>query len=287
MVEIADQTLEYREYTRSITLSSADSDNNDVIYTAKLVTVDPMALRAFNWDSLLNLTTPTDYQVNARGAQEKNFQSVNGTYYYILPNGEFHIWGGSLASSPLLDTFTSEYYDTPSLLTAARKPTTTALYGVLVSVSGNVLTMTANRDISGTFYVLVTVSDGVLSSQQMFVLTVPVSNTAPVLEAISDTSASYLSASTDITLNTTDADGDTITYTVKLYTTDATKQLAYDLDQQLGLYTTGNYHQNRLGAREKYLMGAGRLTYFILPNGEFAPVQTAASPPVRWWPRSR
>jgi hypothetical protein len=45
--------------------------------------------------------------------------------------------------------------------------------------------------------------------------------------------------------------------------------LAYQLDQQLGLSTTGNYYLNQRGYNEKWLLDRNRNWYFILPNGEF------------------
>jgi len=43
---------------------------------------------------------------------------------------------------------------------------------------------------------------------------------------------------------------------------------AYDLDQELGLHTDGNYHENWGGADERWLAGEENPWYFITPNGQ-------------------
>ncbi len=70
-------------------------------------------------------------------------------------------------------------------------------------------------------------------------------------------------------MHASDADGDSLTYSVQAMTIDRLAQKAYALDQQLGLHTyaNGSYYTNARGAGEKYLLGNGNGLYFVLPNG--------------------
>ena len=70
-------------------------------------------------------------------------------------------------------------------------------------------------------------------------------------------------------MHASDADGDSLTYSVQAMTIDRLAQKAYTLDQQLGLHTyaNGSYYTNARGAGEKYLLGNGNVLYFLLPNG--------------------
>ena len=56
-------------------------------------------------------------------------------------------------------------------------------------------------------------------------------------------------------------------YTAELVTTPTLAQLAYDLDQQLGLRFAGNYLQNWAGHAEKWLQ-SNHGWHFITPHGK-------------------
>ena len=94
-------------------------------------------------------------------------------------------------------------------------------------------------------------------------------NAAPVLAAIANQTLPYSQTTLTIPLHASDADGDSLTYSVQVMTIDRLAQQAYTLDQQLGLHTyaNGNYYTNARGAGEKYLLGNGNSLYFLLPNG--------------------
>jgi hypothetical protein len=72
--------------------------------------------------------------------------------------------------------------------------------------------------------------------------------------------------STTVALSASDASGSPFTVTAQLVNLPA---LAYQINQQLGLSTTGSYYLNKNGMNEKWLLDRNRNWYFILPNGEF------------------
>ncbi len=93
-------------------------------------------------------------------------------------------------------------------------------------------------------------------------------NTAPVLSPIGDRTMSAPQDAINVALNATDAEGDQLTFTAEVLPSSSLAGRAYELDQRLGLYSTGNYMRNLRGAQEKWMRGAGNKSYYILPNGE-------------------
>jgi hypothetical protein len=93
-------------------------------------------------------------------------------------------------------------------------------------------------------------------------------NSAPVLATIGDQSMLVRQDTISVSLNATDTDGDRLTFTADVMPSTSVPGAAYDLDQRLGLYSTGAYLQNYLGAQEKWIRGAGSKSYYLLPNGE-------------------
>jgi hypothetical protein len=92
---------------------------------------------------------------------------------------------------------------------------------------------------------------------------VTVSNSAPVIEDIDDATLFAGGQSVEIVLAATDADGDALTYSVSV-----TENLAFELLEEHGLNSSGNYGLNWGGMQEKWLRGdSGSGWYFLLPDG--------------------
>ena len=118
----------------------------------------------------------------------------------------------------------------------------------------------------GTYYVAVSAYNTAQTGS--YTLTArAVGNSAPSLSPIADQRLSHRQSSA-LTLSANDADGDTIRYTAAVVAIDPVEQAAYNANRQLGLSTTGNYYTNRRGANEKWIVGTGSVSYYILPNGE-------------------
>ena len=75
----------------------------------------------------------------------------------------------------------------------------------------------------------------------------------------------------DVNLSAIDADGQTLTYSVEVVT-DPAAQLAYDLDQQLGIEDSArlvenDYFLNYRGLNERYLTSSNSQWFYILSDG--------------------
>jgi hypothetical protein len=106
------------------------------------------------------------YYQNYSGLNEKwLYSATQRAWYVILPDGE--VRPASTINNPGTDVATLDpsYWQNPSLIFAPSLPAT-------VSVSGGNVTVSPVAGYTGTFYVTVVASDGVLETQQRFLFTV-------------------------------------------------------------------------------------------------------------------
>jgi hypothetical protein len=128
--------------------------------------------------------------------------------------------------------------------------------------------ITWTAPVSGTYYLEV---KGFATAQTgSYTLNARTRNSAPVLAAIADQGMPVRQDAISLSLSAADPDGDRLTFTAAILPSNSSSfpATAYDLDQRLGLYSTGNYLQNYCGGQEKWLRGAGGKSYYVLPNGE-------------------
>src|SRR5438876_11048827 len=92
-------------------------------------------------------------------------------------------------------------------------------------------------------------------------------NSPPVLRPIADCVLPHSAGAIPIEIVAYDPDGDPLTYSAQLVGPSA-PAVDYQLDQRLGLTSTGNYSTNFLGYQEKWLQG-NDAQYFILSDGQF------------------
>jgi len=96
-------------------------------------------------------------------------------------------------------------------------------------------------------------------------------NNAPVLGPIPDQTILHTQDTLTIPLPTTDADGNTLSYTAEVISlaqrTFSLAKLAYDVDQQLDLYKNGDYGQNWGGRQERWMQSDSQTPYFITADG--------------------
>jgi subtilisin family serine protease len=121
---------------------------------------------------------------------------------------------------------------------------------------------------TGTYYLEVKAYAGSQTGAYSLTLRGSVTNTAPVLSSPGDRTMPVRQDAITVQLNATDVEGDRLTYTAEVLPSNSLSGQAYDLDQRLGLYSTGNYLQNLRGGQEKWMRGAGNKSYYVLPNGE-------------------
>jgi subtilisin-like proprotein convertase family protein len=144
--------------------------------------------------------------------------SANTNWYTLVLSATgtqalLYAWdGGSSAvpngASPVAVLDPTVYAD-PTLLTNAKSPTATS--NATAGVAGSVLTINSPANFVGSFQVSVNSSDGILTTTQTFV--VQSTDTAPVPTTIPPQTASKSGSPLQVTLSSTDAENDPVTYT--------------------------------------------------------------------------
>ena len=207
---------------------------------------------------------------NFRGHQEKYFADTNGTWYYLLPNGELHIWQGSFTDASLITTLSQDYWADPYRLFNATPPARTPMDASNVTFiwSGDRLVIDPADQYEGTFVVDVTVSDGTAATTSSFL--VAVTNTAPCFGSeIADMDIARVDGSATVGLRVSDPDGDTLTVTATAYQANQVAEQAFLFADGKGLYEAwGGFGYNHRGHNEKYFADADGNWYYLLPNGE-------------------
>ena len=248
---IADQTMSHTEDSLEIALPS-ELGGQPVTHSVRIVQNLAADLNA---EHNFFAVTAADAAFNWGGQQERWVQGDDG-YYFILPTGEFSLWQGGFDSSQLLGTLDVSYYDNPALITTALP------LDVIVSVTGNSLTIDPSSQFSGDFDVELTSTVGEISSTQTF--GVSVTNSAPVISEIDDQSLLAANGQLIIELIANDMDGDLLNYQVTI-----AGSMATEIMTEHGLYEIdgeSNYALNWGGQNEKWLQGNNGW-YFLLPDG--------------------
>lgn len=213
ILTISDQTMSPLDDTLVMTLSGSDADNDPITYVAGIL-LSPEA-EAYGYDITYGLYTnqgdiDNNYWQNLFGQNEKHIRG-SADSYYLLADGSFYEFNGSMAASTFLGTLDSSYYADPFKLYNAI-PTVDPVIGV--SITGNQLTLDPPGGFSGTFRVAATAVDGITATTTIF--TVTVVNQSPTLTAISDQTLARTTDSIDVALSATDGDGDPMTYTASI-----------------------------------------------------------------------
>ncbi len=229
---------------------SATASNGDAIQFAASVVNSPASL-AYQLKQTLGLTYLGSYYTNVWGDNEKWMSSTVGTWYCILPTGLVYRWAGSMSATiqpaNLIATLSTSYYADPSLLWNAQPAVIPT-----VSVANGQLTIQAPAGSAGSYQIEVTASDGALSANQTFTLTVqagvtppanpgPPANTGPQIATITNLSMLTLRSQT-ITLAATDAQNKPITFSAALVGTFATLPATLVVSgKQLTIYTSPDF----------------------------------------------
>jgi hypothetical protein len=207
----------------------------------------------------------------------------SGQNYYTLvlsANGSqtlLYAWDGGMSSIPAgakpVAVFDSSVYFDPTLLTNAKAPA--AATGVTATAANGMLTINAPSSFVGTFQVTVTTTDGSLTSTETF--QIASTDTAPVPNAIQNQTASRSGSPLQLTLGSTDAENDPVTYTA----TAVGYSPAYNLQQQYGFMGQGYFsaggamayvlHSNVLGGTGGfYLLSSSGGVYAYDGSGSYA-----------------
>ena len=125
--------------------------------------------------ALVTSTGPSYFQSPQWGNGKWLFSAVDGNRYLVMPTGQVlqYVTGATSPSQlPAVASLDPSVWANPVLLTSAPAPQ--APTGIMLSVTGSTLTVTAPTSYTGTFRVTVTASDGALSTAQSFLVRVTV-----------------------------------------------------------------------------------------------------------------
>jgi Bacterial TSP3 repeat/Clostridial binary toxin B/anthrax toxin PA Ca-binding domain len=208
---------------------------------------------AFVLDRRLGLTPGAAPGVKTGAADEKWLAGTGGTRFVIVPDGSFYRAVGSTRT--LLATLDPAFYANTRLLTEA------VAHSLTASMVGNgLLKVTPNGGTSGTYGIEVSATDGTTTTTTAF--KVRLANTAlPVIPDVGPQILGVGETNFSLNLNASDADGDTLTYSVQAAGSDA-----YYLAKELGLKaTTRPFNWGKQG--ERWFRGPAGW-YFLLSSGD-------------------
>lgn len=261
---IGDQTVQEGEVL-VVSLAGSDADLDTLRYSVAVITIEELA---YQLDQELGFWTDGEFFENWGGLNEKWLRSTDGSWYFITPDGKLFKWNNNadLATSSLEASLDASYHAELSKLYEAPVPIS-GLPLANVELSGNSLLITPHVAAGTRFYAIVTATDPFDASDTKSVqidVTVAV-NDPPKLTPIDDQSIAA-GESLTIQIAALDPEQDAITYSAKVIGSEA-EQLAFDLDQQYGFYSNGEYYENWGGLNEKWFQAANNLWFFITPDG--------------------
>ena len=261
---IADQTLSPNQDSLTITVGASDADGDAVTLSAEAVQLDPVHQTAALLRQQHGFYPASTTAENYRGAGEKYFLGSGNQWYYILPNGRVHRWGGSLSASPQVGQLDATYHSNLGQLFGTESPQATTA-PVTLSWNGNQLTIDPDAGYAGPFTVEVSASDGRVSTTESF--SVEVINHAPTIVEIADQIVSQTAGSITVSVDANDDDGDALIYSAVAMQSSGGDASAYELSSQYGFRAAPTEAYNYRGAGEKYFYGNGNQWFYMLPTG--------------------
>jgi hypothetical protein len=249
---LADQVISHNQGQLVVALPATDAQGDILNYSAS---VRGPATEAYALKQRLGLTTYASQYDNYSGRGDKWFQDTRGGWHYLLGDGRMY----QLGSGTLEGQLDTAYHADPRSLLAVQDAGQPPAVGL--DVSGNSLTVAPPTDFVGKFLVDVTASDGAARATSSFSVTV--TNHAPVLD-VADVTMSHTQDTLALTLPSTDADGDTVTYTASVA---PWGEEAYALKQRLGIASYASRFDNWGGRGEKWLTGQSGAWFTLLADG--------------------
>jgi N-acetylneuraminic acid mutarotase len=165
LAPIADQTIPASQNPLTVTLSATHPDGLPLTF------LSPQAESlAYVLKQQLGLYTDGNLRENWGGRGEKWLLGNGALWYFITPGGNLYRWDGTegSATGTFVGTPGSSCHADPSLLYDAQPGQAHAL----LSISGNVLTITRDAGFVGSLFITVSVTDGSLTDSKAFTVTV-------------------------------------------------------------------------------------------------------------------
>lgn len=263
LTEIGNQVASHRDLLFVYNLMATDADNDPLSYSAELSIPEQTAYALDQANDFY--AHRNSFYHNIRGLGERWLVSrIDPAWHAILPDGRLYRWDSGVnfeVDATLVGVLDSRYAQDPGMLINAPNPGSAVQPSA--SLSGNQLRVAYPQGFTGTLSISVRVSDGLDSATETFQLLV--TNNAPVVNPIADQTILDSVGSVIIPLIATDADGDTLIYSVSAGTE---QQLVYELDQGKDFLRSGSYYFNSRGLSERWIYSQREQSWHvILPDG--------------------
>ena len=241
LAAIADQITD-EDQSMSVSLSATDEDGDNITYTA---VSDTSAISTFITGSVLTMTPAQDFNGSAVITVTANDGTGNSS-----PES-FILTVSPVNDAPVLDAIPNQTTneDTPLyvILSAYDVDGDSITFNPIsfssnigVSVEDSILMLTPSDDFNGNGIIIVTASDGTLSSNTVtFTLIVTPVNDAPVITPISPQMI-LEDQSLTLSLSSTDNDGDNVTYSAESSTESVT---VFVIGSSLNLIPNENFNE--------------------------------------------
>ncbi len=250
---ISDQIMLHNSAELRVPFVVSDADGHVLVTTATV-----QQSLEYQLDQQYAFNSSNNYHDNWGGQNERWIRSANpgSPWFYLLPNGDLHLWNNNFADSPLIASPGTDVYDDPQRLTDPQ------MIPVSAAIDGSDVVVIPGEGFTGSVSVVVSVSDGYDSVATQF--SVDVTNTAPEMASIGNLEISGDTGLLNVELTGSDADGDTLLWSVEVI-----GDAAWQLDAALDLQAATNFHTNWGGQNEKWLQSTSGQWYFILTDGSF------------------
>jgi Subtilase family len=217
LAPIANQTI---GLGGSVTVPLSASDPTGAPFTETATVVDLPAL-AYQLNQQLGLSYTGSYYTDKLGYNEKWLYDRNHNSYFILPDGEFRRFTGSMTTSllavNLVATFDPTYYANPKMLWYTPY---VAFPPVSVSIANNAITVrSTSATWTGTVPVQVTASNGAYAATQTFSVNValPAAVVAPpVIAPLPNLTVKHSQNPLLVPLSATDPAGRAVTFSAQI-----------------------------------------------------------------------
>jgi hypothetical protein len=214
---IADRTM---PAGGSVIVPLAVTEPNNATVTFSVRVVDNAAV-AWQLNQQLGLSTTGSYYTNLDGQNEKWLVDKSGHWYWLLPDGEFRRWGGTVAATllpvNLVATLDPSYWADPRKLWYAVYE---GFPPITLSVMGNQLAVHATSPTwTGPVLIEVTASDGAFTVKQTFRVTVERTAAAilpPVIAPVANRTVLHGQRSLLVDLSASDPQGRPITFSAQV-----------------------------------------------------------------------
>lgn len=239
----------------------ASQDQLAVEFNAADADADAVTVQAFvqhseehQLDQAYGFQTDGQYHDNWGGQSERWIRDQQNDWFYLLPDGGLFEYDGDFDDNHQVAQLSSHVYDDPTLLTDAQATPVDA------AVQDGQIIVDPHDGYAGQATIVVAASDGIASTTTEFI--VSIENQAPTIEAIDDQTMASGQLQLSVPLTIEDADGDPLQVHVSIV------DPAYELDQQRGFFSDGDYHENWGGQQERWIQSVDHGWHYLLPNGD-------------------